>query len=50
MIEAAKGVIGIPDEDLNRLSDELSEMYPMEIAVDYEMCIRRMQERMAAFP
>ncbi len=49
MIEIAKRVICISDEDLNRLSDELREMYPMEIAVYYEMCIRRMRERMAAF-
>lgn len=46
MIETAKRVIDIPDEDLDQLSDELSDMYPMEIAVYYEMCIRKMRERM----
>ena len=49
MIKTAKRVETISDEDLNLLTDELSEMYPMEIAVFYEMCIRSMQDHMRNF-
>lgn len=49
MIKTAKRVETISDDDLKSLTDELSEMYPMEIAVFYEMCIRSMQDHMRNF-
>lgn len=49
MIRTAKRVAAISDQDLDALTDELSEMYPMDIAVFYEMCIRAMQKHMKEF-
>ena len=49
MIRTAKRVAAISDQDLDALTDELSEMYPMDIAVFYEMCIRAMQKHMKDF-
>ena len=40
-----KGMATITDDDLDELSDELSEMYPMAIAVYYEECIRSIREK-----
>jgi len=40
-----KGTATITDDDLDELSDELSEMYPMAIAVYYEECIRAIREK-----
>lgn len=45
MIAAVKRAATITDEELDALSDELTEMYPMAIAVYYEECIRAIRDR-----
>lgn len=45
MIATVKRATTITDEELDALSDELTEMYPMAIAVYYEECIRAIRER-----
>lgn len=45
MIDAIKHTAAITDDNLDELSDELSEMYPMAIAVYYEECIRAIRDR-----
>lgn len=45
MIAAVKRAATITDEELDALSDELMEMYPMAIAVYYEECIRAIRDR-----
>ena len=45
MIATVKCAATITDEELDALSDELMEMYPMAIAVYYEECIRAIRDR-----
>ena len=45
MIATVKRAATITDEELDTLSDELMEMYPMAIAVYYEECIRAIRDR-----
>ena len=45
MIANVKCAATITDEELDALSDELMEMYPMAIAVYYEECIRAIRDR-----
>lgn len=44
MIEAIKRTATITDVELDALSDELMEMYPMAIAVYYEDCVRAIRD------
>ena len=44
MITTAKRVLEITEDDITELSDELSELYPVAIAVFYEECIHAMQQ------
>ena len=48
-IAAAKKILDISEDEIIRLSDELSNMYPVGYAVYYEECIHAMQEKMKAF-
>ena len=45
MIAAVKRTAAITNDELDELSDELTKMYPITIAVYYEECIRAIRER-----
>ncbi len=49
MIEAAKRTLLIADDEIEEMSIELENLYPMEIAVYYEECIRAIQNHMKGF-
>lgn len=49
MIAAAKRTLLITDDEIEEMSIELENLYPTEIAVYYEECIRAIQEHMMGF-
>ena len=49
MIDTAKKVLEISEDDIDELSDELCELYPVAVAVFYEECIHAIQRHMEGF-
>ena len=48
MIKTAKKVTEITDNEISMMCDELEKMFPIEISVYYEDCIREMREKMSS--
>ena len=44
MVNVAKRVLGISEDDISELGEELSKVYPLPIAVYYEECVHAMQK------
>lgn len=49
MIAVGKRVLEISENEINELSEELENLYPMEVSIYYETCIQAMQEHMKKF-
>ena len=49
MIAVAKRTLLITDEEIEEMSVELENLFPMEVAVYYEECIRAIQEHIMGF-
>lgn len=49
MIAVGKRVLMITENEINEMSEELENLYPMEVSVYYEECIHAMQEHMKKF-
>lgn len=45
MVDIAKGILDITNQEIEEVGNVLSEMYDLPIAIYYEECIGAMQER-----
>ena len=48
MIKTAKKVTEITDDEISMMCDELEKMFPIEISVYYEECIREMRKKVSS--
>ena len=48
MVETAKRVLSITDDEITEMGEELEKVYPLPIAIYYEECVHAMQKHVEA--